>query len=107
MGLAWWLSPGGPLPVLQGDWLYFFYPLPVLQGYWLYFIFKWDSGDEACLARLECYGHAPPDPHSGLPQIDLSAHSDVLILAEDLQRQVLVVPFNPTPNDEAHRRTLM
>ena len=72
-----------------------------------YFFFKWDSGDEACLARLECYGHAPPDPHSGLPQIDLSAHSDVLILAEDLQRQVLVVPFNPTPNDEAHRRTLM
>ena len=71
------------------------------------FFFKWDSGDEACLARLECYGHAPPDPHSGLPQIDLSVHSDVLILAEDLQRRVLVVPCNPTPKDEAHRRKLV
>ena len=66
-----------------------------------------DSSDDACLARLECYGHAPPDPHSGLPQIDLSVHSDVLILAEDLKRRVLVVPCNPTPKDEAHRRKLV
>ena len=62
------------------------------------FVFcQWDSGDDACLARLECYGHAPPDPHSGLPQIDLSVHSDVLILAEDLKRRVLVVPLAPRP----------
>jgi len=72
------------------------------------FVFcQWDSGDDACLARLECYGHAPPDPHSGLPQIDLSVHSDVLILAEDLKRRVLAVPCNPTPADEAHRRKLV
>ena len=69
--------------------------------------FEWNSGDDVCLARLECYGHAPPDPHSGLPQIDLSVHSDVLILAEDLKRRVLVVPCNPTPKDEAHRRKLV
>ena len=69
--------------------------------------FEWDSGDDVCLARLECYGHAPPDPHSGLPQIDLSVHSDVMILAEDLKRRVLVVPCNPTPKDEAHRRKLV
>ena len=55
-----------------------------------FIFFQWDSGDEVCLARLQCYGHAPPDPHSGLPQIDLSVNSDVLIMAEDLQRRVFV-----------------
>ena len=48
-----------------------------------------------------------PRIHSGLPQIDLSVHSDVLILAEDLKRRVLAVPCNPTPADEAHRRKLV
>ena len=72
-----------------------------------FIFFQWDSGDEVCLARLQCYGHAPPDPHSGLPQIDLSVNSDVLIMAEDLQRRVLVVPCNPTLKDEAHRRKLV
>jgi hypothetical protein len=69
--------------------------------------FQWDTGDETCLARLECYGHASPDPHSGLPRVDLSVHSEVLILAEDLKRRVLAVPCNPTLKDEAHRRKLV
>ena len=27
-----------------------------------FIFFQWDSGDEVCLARLQCYGHATPDP---------------------------------------------